>query len=294
MRKVLFATLLGLALVLPAGSALERARTAKPIKPVNLTVNTAGDEDEPHVADAGLTLYYAVQQKGGSALFSVHRRLTTRAWPKKGEEVEDYIKNKGAIRSVYATQGRDYPHYLYFAAKDKEGKNHDLFVAVRQGSGKAWSAPTPVANVNSDADELHPWLSADGKSLYFSRKTADGWRVLVSTRASATGAGGWREPKEVDLPAGFHHATLTPDGKTMYLQGPLEKDRWGLFSSSRTSKGWSKPEPLDGLNELEGKTGDRSPNLSRDGRMLYFASDRPGGKGGLDLWVIPTEALKKK
>ena len=32
--------------------------------------------------------------------------------------------------------------------------------------------------------------------------------------------------------------------------------------------------------------------LSEDGKTLYFASDRPGGKGGLDIWSIPTAELK--
>jgi hypothetical protein len=36
-----------------------------------------------------------------------------------------------------------------------------------------------------------------------------------------------------------------------------------------------------------------SPCLSRDGTMLYFASDRPGGKGGLDIWMIETAKLPK-
>jgi len=30
---------------------------------------------------------------------------------------------------------------------------------------------------------------------------------------------------------------------------------------------------------------DRTPALSRDGHYLFFASDRPGGLGGLDLWI---------
>ena len=80
----------------------------------------------------------------------------------------------------------------------------------------------------------------------------------------------------------------------MYLQGPLEKGRWGLFVSTKTNDGWGKPEPLDTLNHPEGPTGDRSPNLSRDGSQLYFASDRPGGQGGLDLYVIATKELVKK
>ncbi len=281
MRTLILAALLSL----PAAD--------KPLEPVNLTMNTSADEDEPHTADAGLTLYYGVRQKDRELLYSVRRRLARELWPKRGAEVDDYVKNKGDIRGVYATQGR-YPHYLYFAARDPEGKNYDLFVAVKHDKDKVWAAPTPVMNVNSEADEAHPWLSADGKALYFSRKTKDGWRVLVSTRTGTTGPGGWGEPQTVDLPEGFHHATLTPDGKTMYLQGPLEKGRWGLFVSTRAGKTWSKPEALDRLNDASGKTGDRSPNLSRDGRLLYFASDRDGGKGGLDLWVIQTAQLNKK
>ena len=98
----------------------------------------------------------------------------------------------------------------------------------------------------------------------------------------------------MEMPENFHHVTLTPDGKTMYLQGALEKGRVGLFVARREKKGWSKPEPLDELNDPEAKTGDRSPCLTRDGKMLYFASDRSGGKGGLDLWVIQTALLEKK
>ena len=81
-------------------------------------------------------------------------------------------------------------------------------------------------------------------------------------------------------------------GATMYLQGPLEKERWGLFVMNKTGGVWDKPTPLEQLNHPDGPTGDRSPCLSRDGTMLYFASDRPGGKGGLDLWVIKTAELR--
>ena len=67
-------------------------------------------------------------------------------------------------------------------------------------------------------------------------------------RTASTGPGGWHEPEQVDLPINFHHATLTPDGKTMYLQGPLEKGRWGLFLSTKSGKSWSKPEEVASLN----------------------------------------------
>ena len=80
----------------------------------------------------------------------------------------------------------------------------------------------------------------------------------------------------------------------MYLQGPLEGKRWGLFRSALTNGKWGEPEELKELNSAAGPTGDRSPNLSRNGAYLYFASDRPGGKGGLDLWYVSTAELNKK
>ncbi len=150
--------------------------------------------------------------------------------------------------------------------------------------------------MDSAVDEQDPWLTKDGKTLYFTRKTMkDGYRVFTATRKSAKGAQGFEEPVLLDeLPPGFHHATLTPDGKTMYLQGPLDKGRWGLFVSTKAEKTWGMPEPLDMVNDASGPTGDRSPSLSRDGATLYFASDRDGGKGGLDLYSIPVAELKKK
>jgi hypothetical protein len=269
------------------------ADAPKPLKPVSLSVNTKDDEDDPHLAGRGLTLYYTRTAKGRSDIMVAYRRSPLQRWP-RGKVIEDYITTEADDRSCYATEGR-FPRYLYFATKkDKESKNFDIYVAVKQRARASWSAPTPINPISTADDELHPWITADGKQLYFSRKTRDGWRVYVSRRPRAGIAQGWKEPKLLkELPAGYHHATLTPDGKTMYLQGPLKKDRWGLFVSTRGAKGWSKPEALEALNNAEGKTGDRSPNLSRDGRTLFFASDRPGGKGGLDLYMIETRLLKK-
>jgi hypothetical protein len=62
---------------------------------------------------------------------------------------------------------------------------------------------------------------------------------------------------------------------------------------SSPARPWSKPEALDSLNSPAAPTGDTSPCLTADGAKLYFASDRPGGKGGRDLWVIDTALLPK-
>jgi Tol biopolymer transport system component len=280
------------ALLLAALAGTARAE----IKVTNLAVNTEADEDEPHLSSKGLLLFYVSNANKKFDVMLSRRRDTSQAWP-AGKPFAD-VNSKANTRSVFLTPDGAYPQRLYFATdkdldrKDQKGDNYDLYFVTKQGPQSDFTSEQGLPFCTKD-DELHPWLTADGRSLYFSRKTKEGWRVCVSRRPKDGGQFG--EPALVkELPADFHHATLTPDGKTMYLQGPLEKGRWGLFRSVRGADGWGKPEPLEGLNNAEGPTGDRSPCLSRDGTLLYFASDRPGGKGGLDIYVVKTEELKKK
>lgn len=268
---------------------------APPLKPVNLAVNTKADEDEPFLASKGLTLYYACNAKGKWDIMFAHRSAPQKSWP-AGDVLQDYIATEADDRGACTTAEDRYPQFLYFASKqDKANDNFDLYVAIKRDARKAFTEPRAVVGVNTPADEMHPWLTADGTQLYFSRKTKDGWRVFVASRRNTAGPQGFGEPALVkEVPPGFHHATLSPDARTMYLQGPLAKERWGLFVMHKTGGVWDRPVPLEQLNHPDGPTGDRSPSLSRDGAMLYFASDRPGGKGGLDLYVVRTAELKVK
>lgn len=288
-------TALFLALVAVARLSLlvNAAGGAKLIKPTNLAVNTKADEDDPFLSSNGLTLWYSCKGSGKFDILMAQRRTVRSTWG-KGELPDSYVQSQVDDRCACLTRDGVYPQYLYFATlKDKDAKNFDLYVAVKQDNGKAFTEPTPVQAANSDADEMNPCLSADGKQLYFSRKTNEGWRIFVCNRAQATGAQGFEKPVLIeDLPPGFHHATLTRDGKTMYLQGPLDGGRTGLFVAAKSMKGWSKPQALTMLNHPEAPKGDCSPALSADGSLLYFASDRPGGKGGLDIWAVQTAELR--
>jgi hypothetical protein len=300
-------TLLGVIVLTAVGAA---ADDPKPLKPTNLAINTKDDEDEPHVSSNGLILFYStklkVKDKGKTeerekiTLLHSTRTAATRPWG-AGKAFEDFFGYEYDVRGVFLTPEGVFPQVMYFGhfvAPDMEKGttgNWDVSFAVRERAGKGFGPTRPLNTIATSLDEAHPWLTPGAKQFYFSRKKEGVWRVYVANRTNTTGVPAFGDPVEIkELPDNFHHATLTPDGKTMYLQGPLGKDRWGLFVSTRGNTGWSKPEPLDQLNHPDGKTGDRSPSLSRDGSLLYFVSDRPEGKGGLDIWVIPTKDLAKK
>lgn len=265
------------------------------VQPRNLPINTAADEDEPHLSSNGLTLYYASHDGKSFNILAATRRDVSRPWG-KGRGLDDYVNTDADDQSCFATPDGRYPQFFYYATKkDADTDNFDLYVAQRIDGTRPFSAPTPLNTLSTPDDELHPWLTTDGRTLYFSRKTRDGWRVLTTSRERATGAAGFGKVTLIEeLPPGFHHATLTSDGQTMYLQGPLEGGRWGLFRATHGPGGWGKPVPLTMLNSKDAPTGNRSPSLSRNGQFLYFASDRPGGQGKRDIWVVDVADLKDR
>ena len=80
--------------------------------------------------------------------------------------------------------------------------------------------------------------------------------------------------------------TLSADGRILYFTACDRMDGFGkcdLYVSYNHSDRWTSPLNLGGT--VNSRYSDKHPSVSSDGRELYFASDRPGGKGGLDIWM---------
>ncbi|RYE99274.1 MAG: TolB-like protein [Oxalobacteraceae bacterium] len=92
----------------------------------------------------------------------------------------------------------------------------------------------------------------------------------------------------VSTPANEARATLSPDGQRIVWASDRAGGAggWDLWQARLSSGRWQNAEVLP-INTAQDET---SPLFSADGRWLLFASTRPGGAGGADLYRAPVDA----
>jgi hypothetical protein len=80
---------------------------------------------------------------------------------------------------------------------------------------------------------------------------------------------------------------LSKNGRSLYFAsnrpGPFGGEDLWVSRRGSPVEPWRPAENLGPV--INGAFNERSPALSRDGHLLFFASTRPGGSGGFDIWV---------
>ena len=119
-------------------------------------------------------------------------------------------------------------------------------------------------------------------------------------KATMSDSGVLSEPTAIEaLNSKFHDGTLTisSDGNTCYFSTESYKEKEYekvkslnskfsqiyLYKATKSGDTWGNIKLLP-FNSKEYSTG--NPSLSRDGKTLYFASNRPGSIGGTDIWKV--------
>jgi len=160
-----------------------------------------------------------------------------------------------------------------------------------------FSTPTNLGpTVNSSAWDIAPNISADGLSLYFCSTRPGGsgqGDIWVTTRA--TKEDDWGNPvnlgQTVNSSSWELHPCVSADGLTLYFGSDRPGGSGGqdLYVATRAKieDDWSSPLNLGPM--VNSSADEWGQSLSADGLELYFSSMRPGGHGGLDLWVTTRE-----
>lgn len=82
---------------------------------------------------------------------------------------------------------------------------------------------------------------------------------------------------------------VSSDGRRMVYAASGKDGTMDLYLRRWDGQHWSAAKPMRALSS---KFQEMSPSLSSDGRFLYFASDRPGGQGGYDIWIARWDGVE--
>lgn len=201
-------------------------------------------------------------------------------------------------RITFTPNGQD----AYFAVSDEffpASRHATIMMSSRQDDG-TWSTPE-VAPFSGQYSDMDPFLSPDGRRLYFSsirpldgvdrpdldifyvERTARGWGAAV------------RLGPEVNSDLDELYPSVSAAG-TLYFGvgpfGPTPDADWDIYRAERNGDGFAGRQPLAEINtDLPFDPADPTadwefnPEISIDGRTLVFTSLRPGGYGFGDLYV---------
>ena len=156
-------------------------------------------------------------------------------------------------------------------------------------------------NVNSASGEFSPRQNPGDGNLYFgsfNRTKAinvDGEDEDYHAKLYMSGIGKDGKPTKKEAldklinRKGFHNANVafSEDGKTMYFTRVqttgTEITSSKILVSYKKDTGWSAPESPTGIN---GEWHSKNPAIGRlyGKQVLFFASDMPGGSGGMDIY----------
>ncbi len=169
----------------------------------------------------------------------------------------------------------------------------DLFISRRVGD--RWGVPQNLGTpVNSSHWETQPSLASDGRTLYYIRGSVarDGIKSMDIWTTTMADDGTWSKPvklgDQVNTPYQEESVQIHPDGHTLYFSSNGHPGFGGLdiFMSRKQDDGSWGPALNLGY-PINTSADENSILVDAIGRLAYFASDRAGGEGDLDLYSFP-------
>jgi len=202
------------------------------------------------------------------------------------EEASEYYAKFKATLEPDSPLLKKVDRRLYECENGKEFMAHPVDVKIETVSN----------TLNSSSPDFAPVISADEKVMIFtSRRPGSTGGLLDETGQyyediyiSKKVNGQWGTPQNIgtNINTDGHDASiaLSADGSELFI---YKDDGAGdiYYCKQRADGSWSKPMPIEGSVNSRSNY-ENAAAVSPDGTTLFFASNREGGYGGLDLYMV--------
>lgn len=151
-----------------------------------------------------------------------------------------------------------------------------------------------IAQLNSPYDDHSPLVTADESTLIFTSRRKDIKGKLYPDQQYSediymafNAEGEWSAPlslgNTINTQRHESAVSISADGTELYIYR-ADRQNGSIYVCKRTTNGlWDEPQILN--ENINTKYRETSATISADGQTIVFTSDRPGGQGGMDLYM---------
>jgi len=143
------------------------------------------------------------------------------------------------------------------------------------------------STINSRFSEFNPVVSADEKTLLFTRELPFYDAIFWSKKVN----GKWSEPvnltPQLGIDQDYYTSSISHDGKTLLLYRTDTYDG-NIYQSTLMGDTWSNVKKLNG--NINTKYWESHAVMSQDGRRIFFTSNRRESLGGLDIFMAERDS----
>ncbi len=226
-------------------------------------------------------------------MFSVASQELNEIKSSKNQKPE---KLKGSINTNLNEFGislTDDGNVLYFYSKRENSIYTDLYKSIRKGD--KWQQGEEIENLNSNYDDQSPFILNQEEGIIFSSNRDGSIEFQLSNGKIGVSRdlyfskkinSSWSKPTALPITVNTEEIEENPflfDNRLYFTRYPFgQVSEADIFVSVYRNKIWEKATSLpDPINTVYSEI---AATISKDGKTIYFSSNRPGGFGGYDLY----------
>jgi hypothetical protein len=297
--------------------------------PVNLEqINSVYDDYNSNLPYSGARerIYFSTNRKSGGKNFDIIHKAMDVSYHEKDDILNiSYVSDANSYNKyankVLETINTDFDEfgpftffgneaYEYFFYANNESGDFDIKYAASKKSDfgtynaqEIINAPESFESINSEYDDYYPCIFNEDKNLVFcSNREMDVFNIYETSFVEEEINPNHRTATNHEI---IKSIVLSSDGndKCPFILNNIllfTSDREGgyggfdLYFSEYIDGTWSEPQNLG--DKINSEFDEYRPIIASrvndyDGKMLIFSSNRPGGKGGFDLYAARTKEL---